>query len=241
MFLASSFGTFMWSQFHGEHVSAVRRRRKRRLRQFLRHERLSVAMALAEFTPHNSRGQRARAGGVEHEVNYEPRLQNPPLPPAARVQHFFLDDDEPPVAGSRPDRLSAESVPQERVQRHTVEQMVVPVLVAPVPLLGSCCEVGCALGRWEPLPPPVRVRPCRELAAGLHSVGGGQATLGGASSCGVVSRSRVRRSSPWRGFCLTSEEGPPPDQAVNKFWSACWGGCCATDPGADRGGGGSCA
>ena len=88
------------------------------------------------------------------------------------MQHFFLDDDEPPVAGSRPDGLSAESVPQEGVQRHTVEQMgdvvpVVPVLIAPVPLLGSC-EVGCALRRWEPLPPPVRVRPSRELAADLH-------------------------------------------------------------------------
>ena len=44
---------------------------------------------------------------------------------------------------------------------------VVPVLIAPVPLLGSC-EVGCALGRREPLPSPVRVRPYVELAAGLH-------------------------------------------------------------------------
>ena len=36
--------------------------------------------------------------------------------------------------------------------------------------------------------------------------------VGGASSYGVASRSRVMRSSPWRRFCLTSEEGPPPDQ-----------------------------
>ena len=36
--------------------------------------------------------------------------------------------------------------------------------------------------------------------------------VGCASLCGVVSRSRVRRSSPWRRFCLTAEEGPPPDQ-----------------------------
>ena len=75
-------------------------------------------------------------------MNYEPRLQNPPLSPAAGVQHFFLDDD------ARPDQLSAESVPQERVQRHA--EMgdvvpVVPVLTALVPLVGSC-EVGCALG-----------------------------------------------------------------------------------------------
>ena len=146
----------MWAaaETAADAAGAARRRRERRLRQFLRHERLSVAMALAEFTHHTApRGERmARAGGVEHEVNDEPRLQNPPLPPAAGVQHFFLDYDEPLVAGSRPDRLSAESVPQERVQRHTVEQMgdvvpVVPVLTALVPLLGSC-EVGCALGRW---------------------------------------------------------------------------------------------
>ena len=44
--------------------SAADRRRQRRLRQFLRHERLSVAMALAETLHHSSRGQRfARAGG----------------------------------------------------------------------------------------------------------------------------------------------------------------------------------
>ena len=40
------------------------RRRQRRLRQWLRHERLSVAMALAESQHHTSRGQKkARAGG----------------------------------------------------------------------------------------------------------------------------------------------------------------------------------
>ena len=38
----------MWSQVNGEHAGAARRRRERRLRQLLRHERLSVAMALAE-------------------------------------------------------------------------------------------------------------------------------------------------------------------------------------------------
>ena len=55
----------MWSNANGEHAGAARRRRERRLRQFLRHERLSVAMALAEFTHHAApRGQTmARAGG----------------------------------------------------------------------------------------------------------------------------------------------------------------------------------
>ena len=56
--------TFMWSHANGEHAGAARRRRERRLRQFLRHERLSVAMALAEFSHHAApRGQTlARAG-----------------------------------------------------------------------------------------------------------------------------------------------------------------------------------
>ena len=62
------------------------------------------------------------------------------------------------------------SGPQERVQRHTVEQMadstlVVPMLEAPVLQLGRS-EVGSALGRWEPLPPHARVRPVLEQAAG---------------------------------------------------------------------------
>ena len=54
------------------------------------------------------------------------------------MQHFFLDDDEPPAAGSRPDRLSAVSGPQERVQRRSVAQIEVtvpsvPILDVPVP------------------------------------------------------------------------------------------------------------
>ena len=47
-------------------AGTARRRRERRLRQFLRHERLSVAMALAEFTHRTSGGQRkdrGRGGG----------------------------------------------------------------------------------------------------------------------------------------------------------------------------------
>ena len=51
------------------------------------------------------------------------------------MQHFFLDDDEPPAAGSR---LSAVSAPQERVQRRSVAQIEVtvpsvPILDVPVP------------------------------------------------------------------------------------------------------------
>ena len=47
---------------------AARRRRQRRLRSWLKNERQSVAMALAEYTHHASRGQRrARA---REEVEY---------------------------------------------------------------------------------------------------------------------------------------------------------------------------
>ena len=157
----------------------------------------------------------------------DPRTrQTPPVPSplAAGVQHFFLDDDEPPVAGSRPDRLSADSVPQERVQRHTVEQMgdvvpVVPVLIAPVPLLGSC-EVGCALGRWEPLPPPVCVRPCRELAAGLHR---DLTRLEEVRQRTAIEVARWGCELVRRGVSLTSAEifAMASLQPDNKYWSAC--------------------
>ena len=56
------FCTFIWSQVHGEHVSAARRRRER-LGRFLRHERLSVALALAEMQHHTApRGQNMARG-----------------------------------------------------------------------------------------------------------------------------------------------------------------------------------
>ena len=62
---------------------------------------------------------------------------NPP-PQAAGTEYFSLDVEDVPAAGSRPDRLFAVSGPQERVLRHTVEQMgdcvpVVPSLDVPVP------------------------------------------------------------------------------------------------------------
>ena len=57
------------------------------------------------------------------------------------MRYYDLDDGSvPELGGSRPDRLFAVSGPQERVQRHIVEQMadcapVVPMLDAPVPLV----------------------------------------------------------------------------------------------------------
>ena len=71
-------------------------------------------------------------------MHYTATVRAHPPPLAAGVEHFFLDDDEPPAAGSRPDRIAALSGPQERDLRRTVEQIVdavplVPLLDDPVP------------------------------------------------------------------------------------------------------------
>ena len=66
-------------------------------------------------------------------MHYTATFRTHPLLQAAGVQQFFLDDDEPPAAGSRPDRLSAVSGPQERVQRRSVA--LIEVTVPSVPIL----------------------------------------------------------------------------------------------------------
>ena len=114
-------------------VGAAQRRRQRRLRSWLRHERMTVAMALAESTHHSSRGQKtARAGVWGHELNYTATIRNPPTP---QPELFSLYDEEP--GGSRPDRMPTLSGPQERDLRRTVQQIVdvplVPLLDDPVP------------------------------------------------------------------------------------------------------------
>ena len=99
---------------------AARRRRERRLRSWLKHERQSVAMALSEYKHHSSRGQRRdRAGEEGHRDKYvAPPRQKPPPPQGCR----------PPCLGE----------PRARIQKHTVEQLadVVPmvqILDSPVP------------------------------------------------------------------------------------------------------------
>ena len=87
----------------GGGTGSARRRRERRLRSMLRHERMSVAMALAESTHHSApRGQKmARAGG------------------GARVElHGHAPEDAPP---------------QGRVLRHVVGHLPAPSLDVPVP------------------------------------------------------------------------------------------------------------
>ena len=58
---------------------AAQRRRQRRLRSWLRHERMTVAMALAESTHHSSRGQKTAMARVwGREMNYTATIQDPP-------------------------------------------------------------------------------------------------------------------------------------------------------------------
>ena len=120
-------------------AGAAMRRRQRRLRSWLKHERMTVAMALAEASHHSApRGQRtARAGVWGHELNYTATVRDPPTP---QPELFSLFDEEP--RGSRPDRIPTLSGPQERVQRHTVDQIVdavpgLPTLDTPVPQMAE--------------------------------------------------------------------------------------------------------
>ena len=87
----------------------------------------------------------ARSGGVEHEVNYELRPQNPPLPQAASTEHFTMDDGEEMLAaGGQPPPL-VKPRPREWVQRRTVEEIV---------------EFGPVVQILDALVPQVAVDPC---------------------------------------------------------------------------------
>ena len=90
---------------------AARRRRQRRLRSWLKHERQSVAMALAEYTHHASRGQtRARA---REEVEHVP--------------HYALRGQKTPPPGERPAPLGPQR--SDRTVRHSAGEP--PLLVVP--------------------------------------------------------------------------------------------------------------
>ena len=132
---------FMLAAARAANESGAARRRQRRLRQWLRHERLSVAMALAESQHHTApRGLRmARARGEESVMNTATG-QKTPLLRAASTVHFDLFD-EGDVLAARPTPL-VEVRPQTGVQRHTAEQIIetfvpVQILDAPVPQMGG--------------------------------------------------------------------------------------------------------
>ena len=115
-------------------MSAAQRRKQRRLRSWWRHEQQSIAAALATFTHHSAlRGQKtARAGEEESETKYTAKFRTTPPP---QPELFQLFEEEP--SGLRPTGLVEPRGPQERVPRHTVEQMadvapMVQILDAPV-------------------------------------------------------------------------------------------------------------
>ena len=99
----------------------------------LRHERMTVPMALAEFSHHSSRGQRmARAGVWGHEQNYMAKIRKPPTP----QPELFSLEEEP--GGGLPAPLSEVAGRQEKVERHVVEDLgelvpLVQILDLPVP------------------------------------------------------------------------------------------------------------
>ena len=106
----------------GGGTGSARRRRERRLRSFLRHERMAVAMALSEFKHHSSRGQRKDRAGGEVRVELHGGV------PEAPLHH----------GGSRPPCLGVPRGPQVGLERHFLEHMAdicpfVQILVAPVP------------------------------------------------------------------------------------------------------------
>ena len=137
---------------------AAWRRRQRRLRSMLRHERQTVAMALAESQHHSAQRQRtARARGwIRDDVHGH--VPEAPTPSEPGTRYFSLDDNDSvlELGGSRPDRLSGVR-PQERVPRRIVEQIVdsapvLPLLHDPDPMpqmVDSVEEVRCFFHkRW---------------------------------------------------------------------------------------------
>ena len=70
-------------------AGAAKRRRERRLRQFLRHERLTVAMLLAESQHHAApRGQNKARSGEEARVALHGPVPEAPLPQGRVLRHF---------------------------------------------------------------------------------------------------------------------------------------------------------
>ena len=106
---------------------AAWRRRQRRLRSMLRHERQTVRMELAAAL-HHSWG-----GGLE---TYE-GLRAQKTASAGPAEYFELSSDDGRPAGERPAAL-LEARPQGKMERHTgVEYELVHRLEVPVPQMGE--------------------------------------------------------------------------------------------------------
>ena len=143
---------------------AARRRRERRLRPWLKHERQTVRMVLAETFHHSSEPFRrsSRRSGWEGTSSTTPCGQSTARTreatyctsktSVARDTAFFsLFDEEDAVWGARPTGLVEPRGPQERVQRHAVEQMadfapMVQIFDVPVPqMVDQLVEVPTAV------------------------------------------------------------------------------------------------
>ena len=123
-------------------MSAAHRRRQRRLRSWWRHEQQSIAAALATSQHHLAlRGQKARAGEGDFELNFSAKIWRHPPPQAAGTVCNPMDVDGVPAArGSRPDRLLGVSGPQERVQRRIMlPQFINRVVAIPVATQRRVC------------------------------------------------------------------------------------------------------
>ena len=146
-------------------TGAAQRRKQRRLRSWWRQ---SIAAALATFQHHSSRGQRkARAGEEESELNYTAAVRTTPPPQPVL---FSLYDEEP--GGRRPASLAEPPGPQERVPRHTVEQVadvapMVQILDAPCAAAGGTAG-GHARARVG-LPGVWQVRSWRQMVPDRHA------------------------------------------------------------------------
>ena len=89
-----------------ERSSAALRRRGRRLRAALRHERQSIAMALAEKLHHTSRGQRFAGARVEESDEMNNAMGQETPPPRAASTVFFRMNDDGDVLAARPTPLA---------------------------------------------------------------------------------------------------------------------------------------
>ena len=110
-------------------LGSARWRRERRLRSMLRHERMSVATALAEKLHHSPcRSVTLKEELVEHVQYNAPRGQKTA---SGREAEFFDVFDEE-LGGGRPPPLPEVAGPQARVLRCTVEPIIeslVPVFL----------------------------------------------------------------------------------------------------------------
>ena len=94
----------------GRGTGSARRRRQRRLRSHLRHERMAVAMALAEPTHHSAQRQKtARAGGEARDALHG-HVPEAPLPQGRVLRHVVghlsvpaLDVPVPQMVDQLPD------------------------------------------------------------------------------------------------------------------------------------------